>query len=158
MIRVRVQPYMRRSRGGYLSRHPIPSLAPDLQTVIDDVKEGHRSGYTWTLGWKFDVNEPLSMEPVYDKLGDRTMYAIATTNRTLEDWEGPEQFSVPISHNQGVGIWRSDDGTVYVDNVVMLFGPKVSEQWALDYAARNRQQSVLKVDGRTRTHSFLAVP
>ena len=129
-----------------------------MESVLDDVKAGLRNGYTWTLKWKFDLDDPADMELVYKSLGDRAMYVVATTHRTLKEWEGPKDFSVLIGANEGVGMWRDPDtGRVYVDNVVLFFGPKVSESWALGYAKRHGQKSIVKIDGPTRSYKFLDV-
>ncbi len=155
-MQVKVRPYVRR----HIVHAPrLPSTAGSLGAIIDDVIAGRRAGYTWTIRWKFDIDDSVSMEKVYNQLGDRTMYVVATTHRTLEEWEGPEQFSVRIGGNEGVGLWRDPHtGEIYIDNVILFFGPKVSEQWALNYAASHGQQSILKVDGSTRSFDFLGVP
>ena len=164
---VRVRPYRRssRRRPEALSRpgrepHLIGTGigGPQLESVIDDVKAGLRGGYTWTFKWNFDLNDPADMELVYNSLGNRAMYVVATTNRTLEEWEGPEDFSVLIGANEGVGVWRDPDtGKVYVDNVLLFFGPKVSEPWVLSYANSHGQKSIVKIDGPTRSYKFLGV-
>src|SRR3990167_369476 len=128
-----------------------------LWAIIDDVVAGRRSGYTWTRDWRFDVNEPASMERTYDKLLGITMYVVAITNRKLDDlWETRWH----ISSSEGVGLWRDETGMVYADDIVLLlFEPGVEgRNFALKHAKRHGQRYVLKVDGRARSFEFLEVP
>lgn len=138
-----------------------PSMGPPLHAVIESVKTGRRTGFTYTGRWKFDIADPGSMERVYDALGDRTMYVVGVTNRTLEEWEFMREAgdpSPPITANEGVGVWRDPDtDRIFVDDIVLFFGPKVSEFWALNFAKNKRQKFVLKVDGPTRSFEFLEV-
>ena len=163
MREVHVRPYIREKRHQIkeVRRRP-PSSPGSLGAIIDDVVAGRRSGYTWTRNFKFDIADAASMGRVYDRLGDRTMYVVGTTNRPLEEWvfaiEAGDKVPMPISSSQGVGVWRDPDTEqVYVDNIVLFFGPKVSENWALNYAMNRRQQSILKVDGPSRSFEFLEV-
>ncbi len=125
------------------------------------VAAGLRDGYTWTSRWKFDVDDAMSMRAVYNKLGDRTMYVVATTNRTLSEFDQDftEKGIAPkIDADQGIGLWRRGDGTVMVDDIVLFFGPSADESWALSFARRHGQESILAIDGRMRTFKFLEVP
>ena len=125
--------------------------------AINDVVEGRRGGYTWTRGWKFDVNDQKSMDRTYEKLGYRTMYVVAMTNRTLAEFtlNLMARISPRIAENEGIGLWRDEKGDVYVDDIYLFFGPKVSINWALAYARSKGQRSILKIDGRTRSYEFL---
>ena len=151
MKKVRVRSYTRRTP--YVQRRR--RFSENLGAIIDEVKSGQRSGYTWTSGWRFDVNDPVAMEHIYDKLMGRKMYVVAVTNRKLEDlWAIPHW---RISSVEGIGLWRDDDGTIYADDVVLFFGPKVSAEWANSYAKRHGQRFLLEVDGRNRTFAFVPV-
>ena len=133
-----------------------------LSSAIDEVVTGRRAGYTWTRDFKFDIDDPVMMKEVYKNLHGQTLYAVAVTNRTLAERgaspEGPLGFSPRISRSEGISLWRRADGTVFMDNIVLFFGPAVSEYFALNWAKRYNQQVILKVDGLTKTWEFLDVP
>ena len=138
-------------------RGPGAGRGPALESVLDDVKAGTRNGYTWTLNWKFDLDDPADMELVYNALGHRAMYVLATTNRTLEQWEGPEAFNVLIGASEGVGIWRNDAGQVYVDNIVLLIGPKRMAEGVTELAKSYSQKYFVEIDGRARKFKLVEV-
>jgi len=127
--------------------------------VIDDVVSGRRSGFTWTGGYKFDIDDPVLMDALYGKLHGRTIYAVARTNRTLGEWESRGS-PKDIGHNFGIALWRASDGTVYADDgyVENAVGTAEDDQHALEIARKYNQFVILKVDGRYRKWSFLEGP
>ena len=134
--------------------HSRRNGAPSLASLIESVTDGRRSGYTYTGGWKFDIDDPADMERIYDKLGTRVLYAIATTNLPLAERVRRPEFG----ETEGVSLWRRSDGTVFMDDIFLLFGPKVSEEFVLSRAKSYNQQVILKVDGLSQTWEFVNVP
>ena len=135
---------------------PTPLDVRDLHERIDEVLARKRGGYTWTGRWQFDADSKSDMARIYEDLGPRVMHVIATTNRTFAEWQRhPESAFGPVGPNSGLGAWRSDDGTVYIDNIMVRFG--LTDDQARRIARSYGQKSVLKVDGRNRVHAFLDV-
>ncbi len=139
-----------------------PSSPGSFGAVIDDVVTGRRKGYTWTGNWKFDIDDPISMERVYKKLGQRQMYIIASTNRTLEDYQAmlvmrnlnrPGAEIRAMLGDYGVGFWRDDEGTIYADEVRAWMD--LSRHAAIDIGRRQHQKYILRVDGRRREFEFI---
>lgn len=164
----RARPESARGRGQREARERF-SFPQTFDEVVDSVVSGRRSGYTWTENWKFDVGDLASMSEVYSRLGGRTIYVIASTNRTLEDYQNeillrdirrPGSMVRATLGNQGVGVWRDDDGTIYVDEIyVYEEGPGHWEVASKDDAIRkgreHNQKSILRVDGATRSFEFI---
>ena len=123
-----------------------------IENAIIEIRSGKRSGYTYTSFFKFDVDDPKTMGRTYDKLGPRVMYVIASTNREYEQLDLDD---VVIGPTRGLGFWRSDDGALYADDIRLWFN--IDEVQAMEIAREARQQSFLKVDGRTRSYSFVDV-
>jgi len=135
-----------------------------LGAAINDVVAGRRSGYTFTGNWRFDVNDPVTMKRVYDQLGPRQMFVIASTNRTLEEYtvelmmrnlKRPGAEIRAAIGDDGIGIWRADDGTIYVDEVHVWVGLSRSE--AIVIGRNKHQKYILRVDGRTRSFEFIPI-
>ncbi len=121
-----------------------------IGVLIDEIRGGERSGYTYTSIFRFDIDDPKTLHRTYDRLGDRVMYVIAKTNRRLDDLRLSD---VVLGPRYGLGFWRSDDGTVYADDIKLFFD--IGDEAALAQARENRQYSILKVDGRSRSFEFL---
>lgn len=163
---VNVRRHVRRRPSQIALRRRPPSSPGSFGAAIDDVVAGRRSGYTWTGGYKFDVDDARTMDALYDHLRRRnvdTLYVLARTNRTLAEWEARVVNRDPsvtsIGRNFGLGIWRDDDGTIYVDDISVLVFKGERDDDALRFARLHNQKSILKVDASKRSFVFLqAVP
>jgi hypothetical protein len=124
-----------------------------ISHLIGEVHRGERAGYTYTGNFKFDIDDPRSMAHTYDKLGPHVMFAIAETNRPMEDFYISNS---TISKLTGVAMWRDDKGRVYVDDVRLHVD--IDDEEALRIARQYDQFIILKVDGRTRSFAFLEGP
>jgi hypothetical protein len=122
--------------------------------ILGEIRSGKRAGYTFTGLFKFDIDDRRSMEHVYDKLGPRTMFAIAETNRPASEFDAAQDADIGRVH--GIGLWRSFDGTVFADDVRLFFD--IDDEEALRLARERNQFNILKVDGRTRMWAFLEAP
>lgn len=124
-----------------------------VRRLIDEVRDGRRAGYTYTGMFRFDVDRKPEMEHLYDRIGGRVVYAIGENQRPAALYDPDEDV---ISKTAGVAIWRDADGTVYADDVALHFD--IPEDEALRIAKHYKQFSILKVDGKARTWSFINVP
>ena len=160
-MEVRVRSHVRRHPRGTRPSRPLGTRG-SLGAAIDDVVSGRASGYTWTAQWRFNIDEPEQMKRIYDMLGNRTLYAVATTNLTLAEREaspgGRLGFDPLIDANHGISLWRRADGTVFMDNIIVFVGSEIREGWVLDFAKSKNQQVIIKVDGQHRTYEFVDVP
>ena len=124
-----------------------------IDRILDDIMMSHKTGYTYTGGFRFDVNDPKSMARFYEKLGgDRQAFVIATTNRRLVDFD---IIDAVIGFDTGIGFWVDDDSVVYADDVRLFFD--ISNDEALRLGREYGQRYILKLDGKTRTHEFIKV-
>lgn len=158
-LEVRVSPHQRRlparrapQTWGY-ARDLSKTDRTRIARLIGEVHRGERAGYTYTGGHKFDIDDPRSMNRTYDKLGHDAMFAIASTNRRMEDFSYGDAV---IGADTGVALWRDSNGVVYVDDVRLYFG--IDDGEALRIAREQDQFVILKVDGRTRSFAFLEGP
>jgi len=132
-----------------------PTWISELNAVVQQVSSGMRGGYTWTRDFKFDVDDPSTMEAVYKELGDDTLYVVARTNYRLSS--RPPLSQAAIGRNEGVGLWRDDQGEIWADDIVLYRSPKQSWEWALNRARAWNQKFILVINGATKTHEFVAV-
>lgn len=106
------------------------------------------------------MDDPASMKRVYDRLGKKHMYVIAETNIPLSlrksgKLPGRGIGDILIYGPHGIGLWRDDDGTVYMDDVHVWVN--LLHSLARKLARKLEQRSILYVNGRTRTHKFVEV-
>jgi hypothetical protein len=144
--------------GPHWHAHP-PSFKGSLGAVIDDVVAERRKGYTWTRKYRFDVDDSVSMTRLYDQIGGSIMYVIARTNQTLSQWEtrvrARDPSATTIADNVGIGVWRDDDGTIYVDEISVLRFNESHDADAIRFGRIHHQKYILKVDGNTRSFEFI---
>ena len=128
-----------------------------LDLAVADVEAGRRKGFTWTGGYKFDIDDPRTMDLLYETMHIRgldALYVIARTNRTLGEWRvrgSPKD----IGYNFGIGAWfDADNGKTYIDDIFIQDYPR-DEESAVRMGRKYNQKYILKVDGRTRSYEFI---
>lgn len=172
MLSVHVRPHARRHLQRRLPAHPSKRVSPkartreqaytrsrpSLEKIINDVRQGRRAGYTYTGGWFFDIDDPKSMDAVYDRLGEHAFWVIGRTTRTLAEFERSGK-QADIGYNFGVSTWKDASGTIYLDDIA-IFDDRdgFDDERALVNARDYNQFVILKVDGRTRSFAFLEGP
>jgi hypothetical protein len=124
-----------------------------LNVLLSEVENGKRAGYTFTGLFRFDIDNQAEMDRVYDKLGHRAMFAIATTNRPASEFYMDHAVIGQVS---GIALWRDDRGIVYADDVTLHLD--IDDEEALRIARAQEQAVILKVDGRTRSFAFMEAP